>query len=167
MATHFSILAWRILRTEEPDELQSIGLHRVGHNWSGFAHPHAWLMNVNYTYCDHFTIYVNIESCHTSETNTLYVNYTSVFKMWYAHTKEYYSALKKDWWHGWTWGTMSFPGGSVGKDSSCSVGDCLQCRRLEFDPWVRKNPWRRRWQPVPVFLPGKSHRQRSLMGCGP
>ena len=32
MATHSSILAWRILRTEETDELQSIGLHRVGHN---------------------------------------------------------------------------------------------------------------------------------------
>ena len=31
-----------------------------------------------------------------------------------------------------------------------------------FDPWVRKIPWRRKWQPTPVFLPGKSHGQRSL-----
>jgi len=31
-----------------------------------------------------------------------------------------------------------------------------------FDPWVRKIPWRRAWQPTPVFLPGESHGQRSL-----
>jgi len=40
----------------------------------------------------------------------------------------------------------------------------LQCRRLGFDPWVRKIPWRRKWQPTPVFSPGKSHGQRSLVG---
>ena len=33
----------------------------------------------------------------------------------------------------------------------------LQCRRCRFDPWVRKIPWRREWQPPLVFLPGKSH----------
>ena len=33
-----------------------------------------------------------------------------------------------------------------------------------FDPWVGKIPWRRKWQPTPISLPGKSHRQRSLMG---
>ena len=37
-------------------------------------------------------------------------------------------------------------------------------QETEFDPWVRKIPWRREWQPTPVFLPGKSHRQRSLAG---
>ena len=36
-------------------------------------------------------------------------------------------------------------------------------RRLEFDPWVGKIPWRRKWQPTPVLLPGKSHGQRSLV----
>ena len=39
---------------------------------------------------------------------------------------------------------------------------CLQCRRPRFDPWVRKIPWSRKWQPIPVFLPGESHEQRSL-----
>ena len=43
----------------------------------------------------------------------------------------------------------------------------LQCRRLGFDPWVRKIPWRRKQQPTPVFLPGESHGQRSLVGYGP
>ena len=36
-----------------------------------------------------------------------------------------------------------------------------------MDPWVRKIPWSRKWQPTPVFLPGKSHGQRSLEGCRP
>ena len=36
-----------------------------------------------------------------------------------------------------------------------------------FDTWVRKMPWSRKWQPTPVFLPGKSHRQRSLAGYSP
>ena len=44
---------------------------------------------------------------------------------------------------------------------------CLQCGRPGFDPWVRKIPWRRKWQPTPVLLPGKSHGQRSLVGYSP
>ena len=48
-----------------------------------------------------------------------------------------------------------------GKDSAC------QCRRCQFPPWVGKIPWRRKWQPTPVFLPGKSNRQRSLAGYSP
>ena len=43
----------------------------------------------------------------------------------------------------------------------------LQCRRLEFHPWVGKIPWRREWQPTPVFLPGQSHAKRSLAGYSP
>ena len=43
----------------------------------------------------------------------------------------------------------------------------LQCkghRRCRLDPWVRKIPWKRAWQPMPVFLPGESHEQRCLLG---
>ena len=43
----------------------------------------------------------------------------------------------------------------------------LQCRRhriLEFSPRIGKIPWRRKWQPTPVFLPGKSHGQSNLVG---
>ena len=39
--------------------------------------------------------------------------------------------------------------------------------RCRFSPWVGKIPWRRAWQPTPVFLPGESHGQRSLAGCSP
>ena len=42
-----------------------------------------------------------------------------------------------------------------------------QFRRLGFNPWVRKIPWRRKWQWTPVFLPGESHGQRSLVGYSP
>ena len=45
-----------------------------------------------------------------------------------------------------------------GKESAC------QCRRCRFSPWVRNIPWRRKWQPTPVLLLGKSHGQRSLVG---
>ena len=41
---------------------------------------------------------------------------------------------------------------------------CLQCGRPGFDPWVGKIPWRRKWQPTPVLLPGESHGRRSLGG---
>ena len=71
MATHSSILAWKILWTEEPDGLQSMGSLRVGHNWA-----------------------------------------TSLSLFTFMH-------------------------------------------------------WRRKWQPTPVFLPGKSHERRSLVGYSP
>ena len=50
-----------------------------------------------------------------------------------------------------------FPGGTVGKEYAFNARDCLQCRRSGFDLWVKKNPWRRKWLPTPVFLPGESH----------
>jgi len=43
----------------------------------------------------------------------------------------------------------------------------IKCRRHGFYPWVRKIPWRRKWQPTSVFLPGKSHGQRRLAGYSP
>ena len=53
-----------------------------------------------------------------------------------------------------------FPGGTSGKESACQ---CRRCQRFRFDPWIRKIPWSRKWQPTSVFLPGKSHAQRSLV----
>ena len=53
---------------------------------------------------------------------------------------------------------VGFPGGSVVDTLPANGGRC------EFNPWVGKIPWRRKWQPTPVFLPGESHGQRSLLG---
>ena len=61
----------------------------------------------------------------------------------------------------------SFPGCSVGKESACSAGDHLQYRRPGFNLWVRKIPWRRKWQLTPAFLLGKSPRQRNLVDYRP
>jgi len=44
---------------------------------------------------------------------------------------------------------------------------CRRHKRREFDLWVWKSPWRRAWQPTPVFLPGESHGQKSLVGYSP
>ena len=44
---------------------------------------------------------------------------------------------------------------------------CRRHKRRGLDPWVRKIPWREKWQPTPVFLPRESHGERSLVGCGP
>ena len=59
---------------------------------------------------------------------------------------------------------MSFPGGTSSKEAVCQ---CRRLKRHEFDPWVRKIPWRRAWQPTAVFLPGESQGQRALVGCSP
>ena len=45
-----------------------------------------------------------------------------------------------------------------------SVCQCRSHWRCKFDPWLRTIPWRRKWHPSPVFLPEKSHGQRSLPG---
>ena len=76
----------------------------------------------------------------------------SFFKKW---VKDLHRRLSKDiqmaglpWWPG-------------SKQSTC------QRRRPGFDPWVRKILWRRKWQPTSVFLPQKSHGQRSLSSYSP
>ena len=53
------------------------------------------------------------------------------------------------------WVGAGFPGGLVGKESACNVGD------------LGLVPWRRAWLPTPIFLPGEFHGQRSLAGYSP
>ena len=55
---------------------------------------------------------------------------------------------------------VQLPGSYLFAFSYCSC-------RSGFNPWVRKIPWRRKWQPTPVLLPGKSHRQRSIVAYSP
>ena len=53
---------------------------------------------------------------------------------------------------------MGFPGGISGKEPTYQM---KETHETLFDPWVGKIPWRRAWQPTPVFLPGESHGQRA------
>ena len=48
-----------------------------------------------------------------------------------------------------------------------SVKSLPAMQRPGFNTWIGKIPWSRKWQPTPVFLPGKFHGQRSLAGCIP
>ena len=50
-------------------------------------------------------------------------------------------------------------GGTRGKEPACQR---KRHRRLGFSRWVGKSPWRRQWQPAPVFFPGEPHGQRGL-----
>ena len=59
------------------------------------------------------------------------------------------------------WGC--FPGGLAVNNPPA----LQETQRHSFNPWVRKIHWRRKWQPTPVFLPGESHQQRSLVGYSP
>ena len=59
---------------------------------------------------------------------------------------------------------LGFSGFPVVSDGTASA---RQCGRPGLDPWFRKTPWRRKWQPILVLLPGKFHGQRSLVGYSP
>ena len=59
---------------------------------------------------------------------------------------------------------VGFSGGASSQEPACQ---CRRHKRCGFNPWVQKIPWRRVWQPTRVFLPGKSHGQRSLEGYSP
>ena len=77
--------------------------------------------------------------------------------MWEAHILRYNMRNLSFW-------DLDFPGGNSGKEPSCQW---RSLNRQGFYPWARKIPWRRKWQPTPVFLPGKVHGQRSLVGYSP
>ena len=59
---------------------------------------------------------------------------------------------------------LSLPGGASDKESTCQH---RKCKRCQFDPWVGKILWRRKWQPAPVFFPVKFCGQRSLVSYSP
>ena len=63
-----------------------------------------------------------------------------------------------------SWASFGFLDGNMVKNLPSDAGDARECR---FHPWVGKIPWRRKWQPTPVFLPGKFHGRRSLVGYSP
>ena len=104
MATHSSILTWRIPWIEKPDRVQSIGSQRVGRNWSNLTHSIPLYILIAFLY---------------------YI--------------------------------LGFPGDSVVKNPSAKLE--MQVRSLGWD-----DPLVEEMQPTPIFLPGKSHGQRSLAG---
>ena len=88
-----------------------------------------------------------------------------VIKCWKQRSRKYSTYYTKWSSNGADLGTptpiLGLPWWLSSKEFAC------QCRGHRFDPWVRKIPGRRKWQPTPVFLPGKFHGQRSLAGYSP
>ena len=90
--------------------------------------------------------------------NLLYIQQSVyVALLWASFFLTFYFILESSW-------LMEFLGSSAGKELTCQCG---RCKRWRFNPWVRMIPWRRKWQPTLLFLPGKFHRQRSLAGYSP
>ena len=58
----------------------------------------------------------------------------------------------------------NLPASRFTEESTCQWSRCWRC---SLNPWIRKIPWRRKWQPIPVFLPQKACAQRSLEGYSP
>ena len=59
--------------------------------------------------------------------------------------------------------SKGFPGGACAKEPGCQ---CRRYKRCSFNPWVKKFPWRKAWQPTPTFLPKESNGKKSLAGHG-
>ena len=147
MAPHSSTLAWKIPWTEEPGRLQSMGPRRVGHDWA--------------TSLSLFT-----------------------FMHWrgkWQPTPVFLPGESQGWWslvgcrlRGCTESDTTEV--TQQQQQQCVIWASLVGQMVKnlpamhktwFDPWVRKIPWRREWQPTPVFRPGEFYGQRSLAGYSP
>ena len=133
MATHSSILAWRIRGMREPDELPSMGLQsqtgpkRLSSSSSSSSSINLISLGWHYSYS--FSPF-------------------AIFSFKFIS----HSAF------------LGLTGSASGKELACQ---CRRHKRHVFKPCIRKIPWRRTWQPTPLFLPGEFHGQRSLVGYSP
>ena len=157
MAIHSRTVAWKISWTKEPDGLQSMGSQTSLTQLSMRA-PHIRQRCIQFSKAKLLSKMLERKS---SEWNAGTVDWKSVrgHWQWLGKWVEYqqlqiqlslvyllsHLILGLPWW----------------------LSLCLQCGRPGFDPWVGKIPWRRKWQPTPVFLPGESHGRRSFVGYSP
>ena len=143
MATHSSVLAWRIPGMGEPGELPSMGSHRVGHDWSDLAAAAVTLMGLPRW------LRGKQSTCQWQEKQRW---------GWEDPLEKGMATCSSTvaWKIPWT--------EEPGRLQS------MRSLRVEHD-WVTSlwlftfMHWRRKWQPTPVFLPGESQGQRNLVGC--
>ena len=137
--------------TGGPGVLQSIGSQRVGHNWATELNNLRWAWE-NFMALSPRALYHkdHLQSAHymaqepRSSSHPRLLSLHCAFRDNIQQKNCFYKCLTGlSWW-------------PRGKEPAC------QCSTQGFSPWVGKIPWRRKWQPTPVFLPGKSHGQRGL-----
>ena len=180
MTTHSSTLGWEIAWTEEPGGLQPMGLQEsdmTEHSSScrsgsqsdalhpkGFRFPDGIIFMQKTPEIPHGPSQVS-----QNNSKQLFKNLGMQGHQQFCFTRNYHfisfclsfinckvSLMKSS-----CKFVLGLPWWLNDEESAC------QCRRPRFSPWVGKIPWRRQWQLNPVFLPGKSHGQRSLSGYSP
>ena len=189
MATHSSILAWKISWTEDPGGLQSMGLQRVRHDWATniciYTHIYIWASHVALVVKNPTTnagevkrhgidpwvkipwrrkwqpIPVSLPG--ESHGQSSLVGYNSRGGK-ESDMTEWLTHQESEFWF-YRFIFVNLLDGTSGKEPACQ---CRRRKRREPDPArVRKIPWRSAWQPTPIFLPGESHGQRSLADYSP
>ena len=142
MATHSSILAWRIPWTEEPGRLQSTGSQRIEHEW--VTNTFTFTLPKELSSSE----YIKKMSCTNFSINSVLI--VILEKAVAPHSSTL--AWKIPW--------MEEPG-RLQSMGSLRVGHDW-ATSLSLFTFMH---WRRKWQPTPVFLPGESQGRGSLVGC--
>ena len=165
MATHSSVLAWRIPGMGKPGGLPSVGSHRVGHDWRDLAAAVAVAPGYNPNKEEnHMDTYCSVINNHekweiTSLSNNRKINYLGAYLM--SGILYIYSIHRNfSQWILFLLPLLLFFF-SVGRPCLFLVAACV----IFLLRYV--GLWRRKWQPIPMFFPGKSHGQRTLVGYSP
>ena len=160
MALHSSTLAWKIPWMEEPGRLQSMGSLRVGYDWSDFTCTHH--KSINNVYVDYIQLDIDLMSVFRQKMKRgrvlTFMNVNRIGQyIWsiICLISEKAMALHSST-LAWKIPWMEEPG-RLQSMGSRRVGHSWV---TSFSLFTFMH-WRRKWQPTPVFLPGKSHRQRS------
>ena len=155
MAAHSSVLAWRTPGTGEPGGLPSMGSHRVGHDYSDLAAaaPNFYSLKIKKISAGRLVLgdWLGCSRCLLGQASLPTWKSGSLLVM----IEGFWQWLQR--------GSISFRGvlgsgphfrGLATRPFTCGLGqDSVLCGR--------------NWQPTPIFLPGKSHGQRSMVGYSP
>ena len=168
-----------------------MGLQRVRHAWSNWAHTHAHVREGNMLHLKSNSLYANHIDFLSLQPMCMRLPLPGALKpvsvpelansIWemdynlcWTRKNQQYLTYKNQQYHMVQLNKISyqyfvalsvgFPGGTGGKELAYQCG---RHKRHGFSLWVRKIPWKRAWQPTPVFLSGGSHGQRSLAGYSP
>jgi len=144
MATHSSILGGASLWTKEPGGLQSMGLQRVGYDWAT-KRTHTYNNLISHSFQFSRSVVSNSLQSHKSDT-THSCTYIPSLLNFPPLPSSHHSML--------SWSTRL--------GSLCYIAISYKLSVLHMVVYIC---WRKQWHPTPVLLPGKSHGQRSLVGC--